>query len=120
MTKKTDNFEEKSKAAFKQQQESLDSQTLQRLRSARENALSKQEKSSWLTSINLKWLTGAGAGLALASLLTFMIAPGLMSSNNLSPLDDLEMLSAEADLDLVTDMDFYQWLDESALSENTL
>lgn len=118
MINNTDNFEKKSKSAFDQQVESLDSQTLHRLRAAREKAL--QSQSSWLSSLNFKWLTGAGAGLALASVLTFMIMPNLITSNTLSPLDDLEMLSAEADLDLVTHMDFYQWLDDSALSDNTL
>ena len=109
-------FETKANKAFKQQVESLDSQTLHRLREAREKAL-KQKSTPWLS---LKWLSGAGAGIALASLLTFLVVPSLIQSNSLSPLDDLEMLSAEADLDLVTQMDFYQWLDESALSESTL
>ncbi len=109
-------FETKVNKAFKQQVESLDNQTLHRLRDAREKAL-KQKSAPCLS---LKWLSGAGAGVALASLLTFLVVPNLTQSNSLSPLDDLEMLSAEADLDLVTQMDFYQWLDDSALSENTL
>lgn len=109
-------FEKKAKKAFKQQVESLDSQTLHHLREAREVAL-KQKASSWLS---IKWLSGAGAGIALASLLTFLVIPNMNPSNSLSPLEDFEMLSAEADLDLVIQMDFYQWLDVSALSENTL
>jgi len=109
-------FEKKLKIALNKQAESLDNQTLHQLRNARELALSKQKKSCF----SLKWLGGAGAGLALASVLTFMIIPDLMHPNTLSPLDDLEMLTAEADLDLVTKMDFYQWIDESSLSEGTL
>lgn len=109
-------FEKELKTALNKQVDSLDSQTLHRLRNAREFALSKQKKSTF----SLKWLGGAGAGLALASVLTFMIIPTLMHSNALSPLDDLEMLTADADLDLVTQMDFYQWIDESSLSESTL
>jgi len=113
------NFEKNARLAYEQQSETLDSQTLHRLRLAREIALTKQTRASWLPSLNLKWLTGAGASLALASVLTFMIVPNI-TTNKLSPLDDLEILTAEADLDLVTHMDFYQWIDESALSESTL
>lgn len=107
-------FEKNVKTAFKQQTESLDSETLHRLRVAREIALSKQSRSNWLPTLNLKWLTGAGAGLALASVLTFMVMPNLMSS---SAVDEFEMLTAEGDMDLVAQLEFYQWLDESSLSE---
>ena len=103
-------IEQKAKVTFDQQADSLNSQTLQRLRAAREMALSQQSKApSWLSA---KWLSGAGAALALASVLAFMIVPQL-TSNKLSPLEDLEMLSAEADMDVYTQLDFYQWLDES-------
>ncbi|WP_299875785.1 hypothetical protein [uncultured Cocleimonas sp.] len=98
-----------AKQAFDQQVESLNSDTAQRLREARNIALSQTEKSVWLSK---KWLTGAGAGLAIASVLAFMIVPQLTASK-LSPLEDLDMLSADVDMDLYTQLDFYQWLDES-------
>ncbi len=98
-----------AKKAFDQQIESLNSETSQRLREARNIALSHKEISIWLSK---KWLTGAGAGLAIAGVLTFIIVPQLTASK-LSPLEDLEMLSAEVDMDLYTQLDFYQWLDES-------
>ncbi len=107
-------IERNAKTAFKQQTESIDSETLHRLRVVRETALSKQSRPSWLPSLNLKWLTGAGAGLALASILTFMVMPNLISSPS---LDEFEMLTAEGDMDLVEQLEFYQWLDESSLSE---
>jgi len=103
-------FEKKAQKAFDQQVSTLDSQTLQHLREARENALAQHNKRSCAIA---KWLTGAAAGLAFASVLTFMIAPSLMQSKQLSPLDDLEILTAEAELDLVTQLDFYEWLEES-------
>ena len=119
------NFEQQANNAYKQQVDSLDSQTLYRLKKARGIALSHQKQPQQKNSLfnfltSKKWLTGAGASLAFASILTFMIIPNLMHSNTLSPLDDIEMLSAEADLDLVTEMEFYQWLDDSAISQNTL
>ncbi len=117
MNDKVNDIEENANTAFKQLTESLDSETLHLLRVARETALSKQSRAAWLPvspSLNLKWLTGAGAGLALASLLTFMIIPNLMSS---PALDEFEMLTAEGDMDLVAQLEFYQWIDDSALSE---
>lgn len=95
---------------FDQELHGLDSQTLRCLRDARNKALAQlQEKKS----VRLKWLTGAGAGLAIAGVLTFMVAPNLFQLNKLSPLDDLEILASEADMDIVTQLDFYVWLDES-------
>lgn len=115
------NFEQQANNAYKQQVDSLGSETLHRLRKARETALSHKKGFHMFSLLtNNKWLTGAGASVVFASVLTFMIVPNLMHSNTLSPLDDIEMLSAEADLDLVTEMEFYQWLDDSAISQNTL
>lgn len=51
---------------------------------------------------SLRWFGGTGASIALASVLTFMIIPNLIHSNTISLLDDLEMLAANANLDLVT------------------
>lgn len=109
-----DKIERNAKTAFKQQTESLDSETLHRLRMAREMALSKKSCPIWLPAFNLKWITSAGAGLALAGVLTFLVMPNLMPS---SYLDEFEMLTVEGDMDLVAQLEFYQWLDDSSLSE---
>lgn len=102
-------FVKNAKTALNQQLDSLDRQTLSQIRQATEAALRAQDKPTWLS---IKWVTGAGAGLALAAVITLMIVPQL-TSGKLSPLDDLDLLSAEADMDLYTQLDFYQWLDES-------
>jgi len=111
-------FEAKANKAFKQQVESLDAQTLHRLRDIREAALNQKKlisnkSSPWFT---LTWIGGASASIALAGILTFMLVPRLIQSDSLSPLEDFEMLSTDTDMDLVTQLDFYQWLDDSALS----
>lgn len=114
-------FETKVTNAFKQQVESLDSQTLLNLRMAREKALAQQVARPWAVLSNFKGLTGASAGLALASLLIFLAIPNFTQSNSVSLLDDFEILKAEAELDLYTQLDFYQWIEsESNLSKNTL
>jgi len=103
-----------TKTALDNQAESLNSETQHRLRMAREKALAQEGKSSWSDSLSWKWLSGTGAGVALASVIAFMIVPNLSSNtDSLSPFDDLELLTAEVDMDLVDALEFYQWLDES-------
>ena len=104
-----------AKSALNKSTDSLNSETLHRLRQARESALlykQKEHKTGGVSFLSWKWITGAGAGLAFASILTFMILPQL-SQSSISPLDDLDLLTAEVDLDVVDHLDFYQWLDES-------
>ena len=113
---KNTEFNKHLTSALDEQVNALNSQTIHQLRNAREIALSKQKKGSF----SFKWVGGAAAGIAMASVLTFIITPKLMPTNTISPLEDLEILTAEADLDLVTQLDFYQWIDESALSDITL
>lgn len=110
-------FENQLIAALNEQADTLPNQTRLHLRSAREIALTKQAKRR---GFPVKWLGGAAAGVALASLMSFVITPKLMPSDSISPLDDLEILTADADLELLTQMDFYQWIDESDLSKTAL
>jgi len=106
-----------AKTALDQKTEGLSSDTQHRLRLAREQALAQTGKSFWSDCLSWKWLSGAGAGVALASVIVFMVVPNLQSNpNSLSPLDDLDLLTAEVDMDLMDDLEFYQWLDEN-LSE---
>jgi len=103
---------ELGKTALEKQTENLNSDTQHRLRLAREKALKHSGTASWSDWLSWKWLSGGAAGVALASVIAFMIEPNLQS-NSLSPLDDLDLLTAEVDMDLVDDLEFYQWLDES-------
>lgn len=131
MKKATENlkphFEEKISKTLDQHADSLDDSIVQRLQTARQTALSQPKSAIRLPRLNLTWITGAGAGLALASILGFMIIPHLLAdfSNNaeadlsLVLMDDFEVLSDDSDLDLYTQLDFYQWLDDS-LGEATL
>ena len=131
MKKATENlkthFEEKISNTLDQQADSLDDSIVQRLQEARQTALSKQKISIRSPRLNLTWITGAGAGLALASVLGFMVIPHLTanladneeSDPSLVFMDDFEVLNDDSDLDLYTQLDFYQWLDDS-LGESTL
>jgi len=115
MENQHNNLEQKARQAYHQQIASLDSKTLQQLRKARELALAEQSK-SWWQHRRIKWLTGTGAGLALATVMTFFVVPNLITQEPITPLEDIELLSAETDLDLITDFEFYEWLDESKLN----
>lgn len=97
-----------------QKVEALDSKTLHFLRAARNHALLKQQKKivKWL-----KCFIGASTGIILVSVLLFFVVPYLLMSNQLSPLDDIEILISEADMDIVTQLEFYEWLDESLAEE---
>ncbi len=131
MKKTTENlkthFEEKISNTLDQQVDSLDNSIVQRLQEARQTALLQQKKSPGSPRLNLTWITAAGAGLALASVLSFMVIPHLIAdfTNNIEAdpslvlMDDFEVLSDDSDLDLYTQLDFYQWLDDS-LGEATL
>lgn len=96
-----------------QELELLDSHTLHRLRNARVMALSQQQRTFGISKKHVKWITGASASLAIASILILMIVPNVLQSNQLSPFDDIEMLTTEADMDVVNQLEFYEWLDES-------
>jgi len=123
----TTHFEKKISNTLDQQADSLDDSIVQRLQEARQTALLQQKSAIRLPRLNLTWITGAGAALALASVLGFMVIPHLITdfSNNIGTdpslvlIDDFEVLSDDSDLDLYTQLDFYQWLDDS-LGEATL
>ena len=114
-------FKNKAKGAFEKQVDSLNMQTQQRLKMARKAALTQEtNNTSFFNNLDLKWITGAG--LALASILGFLIVPSLMTENNgvsnnelsnIAFIEDIELLSQESDLELYTQLDFYEWLDES-------
>ncbi len=104
------------KAALNHQAESLDTQTLQKLRDAREKALNHRKHKETKTSAH-SWFWGAGAGLVMAGILAFFLVSGIFQQQSLSPLDDLDVLTADAELDVILQSDFYQWLDETGLNE---
>ena len=100
-----------------QQADSLDESILTRLQEARQAAVSHKKPLFSLPSLSFNWLTATTAGIALAAFLGFVIIPQLMLNkdpdNTIVLFDDFEVLSDESELDLYTQLDFYQWLDES-------
>jgi negative regulator of sigma E activity len=93
----------------------LDTATLTRLSAVRQEALQRQGPSraivfpGWLT-LPRPFMAG---GLAAAAVLAAMIAfyPGYPNGEEtLAAVEDLELLTAEDQLDLYAEMEFYTWL----------
>ena len=94
--------------------EAVDVQTAARLQNARKIALSQQNSitSSWLTIF--KWPVAMGASVAMAGLLMFVFLPfSSMQKSPVSLIEDFELLNAQAEVDLYTHLDFYQWMANS-------
>lgn len=98
------------------QSESLDANTLRQLRLARNRALNQQQ-SNITHKPNRLW----GPGFAMAAILAIILVSGYLSGmfqeQNLSPLDDLDVLTAEAEPEDILQNDFYLWLADTGLGE---
>jgi len=96
--------------------ESLDPETLRRLRSARFEALDRAGASRFSWFRLHRWITAGG--LTTITVLAFGISLWLGSPVRNPPLrqpDDLEILTSQDQLDLYKDLDFYRWLDKEAI-----
>ena len=125
-------FEKNLKQALDDKAGKLDAATLSRLRRARESALDTPVP--WWRSLSahagaVADLGGvlshrpapATAALSILALITalvfmymFMASPGTGGSET---LELMEILTLDADLELVEEMDFYHWLEEQAPGE---
>ena len=95
----------KVKNALDASSESLDAATRTRLRAARAHALQHaRPRLSWML-----WPTG-GMALAAATLLSWSLWSSMPAAHPPAALEQLELLSSSENLELYTDLDFYQWL----------
>ena len=119
-------FERKLKDALDEKTAGLDASTLSRLRQAREQALDTPIP-WWRTlhagaTVNLGGVLGrhaapAAAALGLLVLVSLLMLSSLSNNNRMAENSDLELLeiiSMDADVELVEDLDFYHWLEEQA------
>jgi hypothetical protein len=91
--------------------ESLDTNTLAKIRQIRAQAVARADVRQRHWS-NL--MTGA---LATACVITFAVMVLLRSPAPTSsvPLDDLDLISSSESLELYEDLEFYEWLEEDVL-----
>jgi hypothetical protein len=83
----------------------LDAATLSRLNQARQRALAQRPGAARM------WLFGGSALTACAMLLAVTLVWRGDSASSVDPVFDQELL-AEADLELMEDLEFYAWLDQ--------
>ena len=108
---------EQARASLDERSRSLPGATASRLNQARQQALDELAG----TRSKPGWLTGA----ALASVLAVGLATGIWLNPTpdggplpaeptaATPLADLDVLTAEEDLEMLADLEFYLWLDEN-------
>ncbi|BAO45175.1 DUF3619 family protein [Thiolapillus brandeum] len=129
-----DKFEKTLKKALEDKARGMDAATVSRLRRARETAL--DTPLPWWRSIQAR--TGAAidlggvlshnpgptaaAALGILILITMLAFTYLFSNGSTNPgpdtLELMEIISLDADLDLVEDMDFYHWLEVQASGDS--
>ena len=108
-------FFERVRRTLDESVDQLDFDTLGRLEIARRRALSEAAKPGkrWWRPLGFErdWLVPAGA---FASIVATVLALTLMVSDpggqSLEVLDDIELLTAGEDLELLENLEFYQWL----------
>ncbi len=103
-----------ARAALAQREQSLDGETLSRLRRARSQALDARKRPGAAL-----WLPLSGA--CAAALVLALWLPGQGGSDKVkiedSLLADTWLLDADAELEMIEDVEFYQGLAEEALDD---
>ncbi len=102
--------------ALDRRAQDLDGATLSRLRRVRAEAV--QQASTRRSRLPGGWRL-AGAGLALG-LLVAALLPGLHQATPAQPIPGdelLEVATLDVDLEVVEDLEFYEWLSEQGLGE---
>ncbi|MCW8944638.1 MAG: DUF3619 family protein [Sedimenticola sp.] len=98
-------FEQQLASALDKSVDNLDELTCSRLAAARKRALSKTEP---------KWYWSLPTGLATAATTVLVVTLWVTSPGDQlpdTPLDDLELLTTTDSLELLEELEFYQWLE---------
>lgn len=109
----TDALEQRARQLFDEGVGSLDARTLSRLNQARHKALDVARKDGVVMP---RWLVPAGsvAAMALAAVITvhyMRVAPHGEINNSVNAMEDMDIIASNEELDLLQDVDFYEWLD---------
>jgi len=117
--KTTENLLAKTKALFDGSVQELDAATRKRLREARQRALEELDSPPWFAAPKV-W-----APAAAAIVLAVLIVPGLERGIPDAEGDfgtvaaaDLELLLGEEELEMLAELEFYEWLDAENVIES--
>ena len=83
----------------------IPSPVVTRLHASRDHALRRARR---VSRMSLPWLPAA---VCAASLGALMILINTVSLTTMDPLSEFEAVTTTSDLDLLEDLDFYEWLD---------
>lgn len=110
---KQQQFINRAKHTLNQSVDELDAVTLARLKAARLNALEHQQVERPHTAV-LSWLLGHNK-LVLTSVMSVMLVTSVWllqkPLNGDLLIEDMQILSANDDLELYRNLEFYQWLE---------
>jgi negative regulator of sigma E activity len=116
--------EERTRALFDESVEQLDGRTRSRLTQARYAAveeLRKQRAQPWRKTLSQAWLPLSGAAAAAVLAVWMTVSPvGQDSLNNGIardvPLDELDLVAGQANIELLEDVEFYAWIAQQSAS----
>lgn len=105
MNKADEEFIKSVKGILENSTENLDATTRSQLTSVRYQALATKDKE------DRTWLVPAGAFASLVvGMLVFTIWSGNSEQENLSLMEDMELLSSGESFELLEELEFYEWL----------
>jgi hypothetical protein len=109
----SDELESKAQALFEDSVERLDARTRSKLTQARNRALDEAKQGA----VRRRWIWAPVGGVALAAVAAVvMVSGGLRSSSEAGTLalEDIDIVADSENLDMLEDVEFYQWLDAAA------
>jgi hypothetical protein len=105
----SDEFAEKVQQALDDSADHIDELTLSRIRAARANAVSAADKQRMP---DLGWIpAGSLATVLIAVLAVYLFSQEQGDIPSAINVNDMEMLSSVESLELLDDLEFYQWLE---------
>ncbi len=105
-------FLQKIRAELDASEQALDAATLSRLNQARHKALAQGKKPAWII-----WLPAAATASVVAVLISsnlFVQQPDIELNGHTVAFEDIELLTSDADLDLLQDMDMLEVVADDA------
>ncbi len=117
-------LERRARQLFDESVATLDARTLSHLNQARHTAIEAAHKQRVVMP---RWLIPAGsmAALMLSAVVTFQYLKVYSHSDSrdtgtqtVTAMEDMEIIASNEELDLLQDVDFYEWLDTADAAES--
>ena len=110
----SDEFGKRAKQAFDSSVDELDAATLSKLNQGRHAALSQASGSRPL----MRWAPAGGLAVAAVVAMVMVQSPNVVETPPGSTAADFEILLGEDNLDMLENLEFYEWLDVADSDED--